>query len=49
MTTVETDRADAVRAEVRAWLAENWDPQLTVRAWWAMLAAAKRLRQMESD
>jgi alkylation response protein AidB-like acyl-CoA dehydrogenase len=38
MTTVETDRSDAVRAEVRAWLAEHWDPELTVRAWWAMLA-----------
>jgi len=34
VTTVETD----VAAEVRAWLADNWDPQLTVREWWRRLA-----------
>ena len=30
----ETD----VRSRVRAWIAENWDPQLTVREWWRRLA-----------
>jgi alkylation response protein AidB-like acyl-CoA dehydrogenase len=29
--------ARAVRAEVRAWLAEAWDPDLTVREWWRRL------------
>jgi len=27
-----------VRAEVRAWLADNWDPDLTVGEWWERLA-----------
>ena len=26
------------RAEIREWLAANWDPELTVRAWWELLA-----------
>ena len=25
---------------IEAWLDANWDPQLTVRAWWARLASA---------
>ena len=29
---------DTVRADVRSWIAENWDPTLTVRAWWRLLA-----------
>ena len=29
---------DAVRQEVDAWLGEHWDPELTVREWWARLA-----------
>ena len=29
---------EQVRAEVRAWLAENWDPDLTVGEWWERLA-----------
>jgi alkylation response protein AidB-like acyl-CoA dehydrogenase len=37
-TTTDLPSADAVRAEARAWLAEHWDPQLTVRSWWALLA-----------
>lgn len=37
MTLVDTN-ADTVRAEVRAWLDDNWDPQLTVREWWKRLA-----------
>ncbi len=27
-----------VRAEVKAWLEENWDPELTVAEWWDILA-----------
>ncbi|HKF78614.1 MAG TPA: acyl-CoA dehydrogenase family protein [Candidatus Dormibacteraeota bacterium] len=29
---------DPVRAEAAAWLREQWDPDLTVREWWALLA-----------
>jgi alkylation response protein AidB-like acyl-CoA dehydrogenase len=29
-----------LRHDVRAWLAEHWDPDLTVRQWWASMAAA---------
>jgi alkylation response protein AidB-like acyl-CoA dehydrogenase len=32
--------AAQVRAEVKEWVAENWDPELTVREWWRRLAAA---------
>ena len=35
MTTI-----DDLRDETRAWLADNWDPDLTVRAWWGRLAEA---------
>ncbi len=38
MTTTDQPRAEAIRAEVRAWLAEHWSPELTVRAWWKLLA-----------
>jgi alkylation response protein AidB-like acyl-CoA dehydrogenase len=31
---------EAVREEVRAWLADNWDPDLTVGEWWARLAGS---------
>jgi alkylation response protein AidB-like acyl-CoA dehydrogenase len=31
---------EALRDEVRAWLAGNWDPDLTVREWWSSMAAA---------
>ena len=27
-----------VRAEVKAWLEENWNPDLTVGEWWDILA-----------
>src|SRR3954468_8248904 len=30
--------AEDVRAEVKAWLAENWNPDLTVGEWWDILA-----------
>jgi len=29
---------DPVRAEAAAWLREHWNPDLTVREWWALLA-----------
>ena len=32
--------AAQVRAEVKEWVAENWDPELTVREWWKRMAAA---------
>jgi alkylation response protein AidB-like acyl-CoA dehydrogenase len=35
-TTTDTATAD-VTAEVTAWLEENWDPDLTVEAWWDRL------------
>lgn len=45
MTATETESAAAsgltaaqVRAEVQAWVAEAWDPELTVAEWWARLA-----------
>ncbi len=38
MTTTETS-ADPVAA-VRAWLEENWDPDLTVAEWWERLGLA---------
>jgi len=31
---------DDLRAEMRAWLATNWDPGLSVREWWSRLADA---------
>ena len=30
--------AESVREEVRAWLAESWDPEITVAEWWERLA-----------
>ncbi len=35
-----TPALDTLRQEVRAWLAENWDPELTVQEWWSRMAAA---------
>ena len=29
---------DDVRTEVRSWLDDNWDPDLTVAVWWQRLA-----------
>ena len=31
---------DDLRDEMRSWLGESWDPDLTVREWWGRLAAA---------
>jgi alkylation response protein AidB-like acyl-CoA dehydrogenase len=39
-----TDRdrlAGALRDEIRAWLAESWDEDITVREWWRRLAEAR--------
>ena len=33
-----TPTAEDVRAEIKAWLEENWDPDLTVAEWWDILA-----------
>jgi len=30
--------AEDVRTEVKSWLEENWDPDLTVAEWWDRLA-----------
>ncbi|CAN5422666.1 acyl-CoA dehydrogenase [soil metagenome] len=43
MAIVEETRpkaASPVAEEVRAWLASNWDPELTVGEWWERLAAS---------
>ncbi len=32
--------ADLVRQEVRTWIEENWDPDLTLAAWWERLASS---------
>ena len=31
---------DALKAEVRAWLDEHWDPDLSVDDWWRIVAKA---------
>ena len=28
---------ELVRDEVRGWLADNWDPEITLAAWWDRL------------
>jgi alkylation response protein AidB-like acyl-CoA dehydrogenase len=38
-TTIERESTDVVD-EVRAWLQENWDPDLTVAEWWERLGLA---------
>jgi alkylation response protein AidB-like acyl-CoA dehydrogenase len=35
-----TDSNAPIRAELAAWLADNWDPDLTVGEWWERLADA---------
>ncbi|WP_428118808.1 acyl-CoA dehydrogenase family protein [Candidatus Poriferisodalis sp.] len=32
--------ADGLRAELDAWMADNWDPAMSVREWWQRLASA---------
>jgi len=36
-----TGTPDEVRAELDAWIAENWDPEITVEQWWARVAAGR--------
>ena len=36
-----TGTPDEVRAELDEWLAENWDPEITVEEWWTRLAAGR--------
>jgi alkylation response protein AidB-like acyl-CoA dehydrogenase len=39
MSTLEQQTgADQVRADVKAWIDDNWDPGLTLRSWWTRLA-----------
>ena len=38
-TTIERENTDVVD-EVRAWLEENWDPDMTVAQWWERLGLA---------
>jgi alkylation response protein AidB-like acyl-CoA dehydrogenase len=42
MTVTEpaTNTSDEVVDEIRTWLEENWDPDLTVREWWERLGLA---------
>ena len=39
MVEIAAPPAD-VTAEVKAWLEEHWDPDLTVREWWELLGTA---------
>ena len=32
---------ETIRAEVGAWLDENWDPELTLGEWWRRVADAR--------
>jgi alkylation response protein AidB-like acyl-CoA dehydrogenase len=40
MGVVEGQDRDAIQTEAVAWLGEHWDPDLTVREWWALLAGS---------
>ena len=37
---VDTATTDEVLSELRSWLGENWDPDLSVAQWWELLGAA---------
>lgn len=39
--TMGANSADGLRAELDAWLADNWDPGISVREWWRRLAAVR--------
>jgi alkylation response protein AidB-like acyl-CoA dehydrogenase len=39
--TAATESTDTVLEELDAWLTDNWDPDLTVRAWWERLGLAR--------
>ncbi len=38
VTTQDVDSYDDTRDEAAGWLRAHWDPELTVREWWAILA-----------
>ena len=41
MTATEsTDTVESVVDEIRAWLSENWDPELTLAEWWQRLGTS---------
>ncbi|MCZ7628728.1 MAG: hypothetical protein M5U19_06570 [Microthrixaceae bacterium] len=45
MTDTTTNPSTDLEEEVRTWLSENWDPDLTVAQWWSAWALpAGRLR-----
>ncbi|OHV33539.1 MULTISPECIES: acyl-CoA dehydrogenase family protein [Pseudofrankia] len=39
-TATDGDSQAGLRAEVEAWLAEHWDPELSVEQWWRLVATA---------
>ena len=43
-STSDPSSTDEVVDELRTFLEENWDPELTVREWWQRLAGTKRHR-----
>ena len=38
--SVDATSGSELRSELDAWLAENWEPDISVREWWARLATA---------
>lgn len=40
MTDIQTTTSDELIDELRSWLEENWDPDLTVGEWWERLGLA---------
>jgi alkylation response protein AidB-like acyl-CoA dehydrogenase len=39
-TATETESTEAILSDVRSWLKDNWDPDLTVGEWWERLGLA---------
>ena len=39
--SVSATSGDELRSELDAWLADNWDPGISVREWWRRLTAAR--------
>ena len=44
-TATETTGTEALLSDLRAWLNQNWDPDLTVGEWWERLGLAGSLSQ----
>ncbi len=40
-TTIQAPTAEAVTAELTAWLDDNWDPEITLAEWWTRLAVGR--------